>query len=122
MRRFLGVEHLKRVRELGPGPNSKLAVGVGEMDLDGLRCDKERLRNVAVGSSLRRHTGHPGLTGSERFGPTDRASSGTRPGGEQLIARPLRQESSPATRGEIESLMQRIARRNAIVRSPQGPS
>jgi hypothetical protein len=69
MRRFVGVEHVERVRELGPGPDPKLAVGVGEMDLHGL---------------------------------------------------PLLQESGPATRGEIESLMQRIARRDAIVRSPEG--
>ena len=42
----LGAE---RARELAPRADAELAVGVGEVDLDRLRGDEERLRDVAVG-------------------------------------------------------------------------
>ena len=68
----------------------ELLVGVGEVRLDGAQADEERLRDLAIGSSLRRHARRPQLARGERVAATERVAP--RPGArcEQLLPRQRR--------------------------------
>src|SRR3954453_2057821 len=75
--------------ELVAGADVELAVGVGEVDLDGLRGDEELLGDLAVGHRLGGHAGDATLAGGQGLDSAEGLAAGSDAGGAELLAGPV---------------------------------
>ncbi len=74
------------------------------MDLDGFRCDEERLGDVAVGHSVSGHLRDPPLARREGLEAGEDEAAWARAGGDELGVRALGERFSTAAVRELESL------------------
>jgi hypothetical protein len=87
--------------------------------LDGLGGHEERLRNVLVGETFCGEPCHAPLAGRERLDPGEQQPAGARPGRGELLLGLFDERQRPGADGEVEPLLQQLARIGALVRPAQ---
>src|SRR3954451_19975884 len=112
----LHVWFAQRIFERVAAADRELAVGRGQVLLDGLARDEQCLRDGRVGLALRGELGDASLVRGERVGTRGTRAAGGDP---QLGAGELRQRARAATLGKVERRAQRLAGLDDPACSPQ---
>ncbi len=99
----------ERLGQLAARGDLELAVGAPEVRLDRLRRDEQRLGDLTIAESLRRHRRDPPLARGERVAPPGACPA--RPGarGDEPLARHVLERVGAAAVGEVERLGERLA-------------
>src|SRR5919199_4397684 len=108
----------ERLVELSPRADAELAVRVGEMQLDRLQRDVERLRNLLVGAAFGGELRHTPLARGERLDAAQSRSARSAAGRVELGACLLRERPRAAALGQLEGPPERAARLGGRAAAP----
>src|SRR5262245_8240371 len=105
-----GLSRAEGVGELGPAADPELAVGAGEVTLDGLEGHVQLLGDLAIRAALGRQPRDAELARGERLGPGPPRAPRTGAGGVELLPRAPGERPGAAARGQVERVGERLAR------------